>query len=62
MKRENIAYLCDGEACTKMCKNLTPEERAKHPCKHTLKEEHAKNKIRRERKFKMVKGGFVEVE
>lgn len=62
MKRDKVAYLCDGAACEKMCKNLPPEERAKHPCKHTLKEEHAKNKVRRERKFKMVKGGFVEVE
>lgn len=62
MKYEQVAYLCDGEACPKMCKNLTPEERANHPCKHTLQEKHAKNKIRRERKFKMVRGGLVEVE
>lgn len=62
MKYINRAYLCDGLACNKMCANLSKEERDKIPCKHTLKEEHAKNKVRRDRKFKIVRGGFVEVE
>lgn len=56
------AFLCDGKACAKMCANLPKEERDKIPCKHTIHEEHAKNKIRRNRKFKIIKGGLVEVE
>lgn len=46
-------YLCDGTACPKQCANLPPEEWAKHPCHHTTDEHFAKNKIRRNRKFKM---------
>ena len=62
MKYEKVAYLCDGKACSRMCANLSAEELKDIPCKHTLKEEHAKNKIRRDRKFKNVKGALVEVE
>lgn len=40
-------YLCDGEACDKNCPNVD--------CHHTIDETHAKNKIRRNRKFRMIK-------
>ncbi|MBP5597966.1 MAG: hypothetical protein J6Y02_21540 [Pseudobutyrivibrio sp.] len=62
MKYDKVAYLCDGKACHKMCANLSTEERKNISCTHTIHEEHAKNKIRRNRKFKNVKGGLVEVE
>lgn len=47
-----VAYLCDGKAC----------ETCSDRCKHTLDENHAKNKIRRNRKFKCENGGYYEVE
>ena len=62
MKNEKIAYLCDGTACSRMCANRSKEERDMIQCKHTLKEAFAKNKCRRKRKFKNVRGGLVEVE
>lgn len=52
MKYENVAYLCDGKAC--------PECNSR--CKHTNDETHAKNKVRRNRKFKFQDGKFYEVE
>ena len=62
MKYEKVAYLCDGKACARMCANLSAEELKDVQCKHTLNEEHAKNKVRRNRKFKNIRGGLVEVE
>ena len=59
---KKVAFLCDGTACEKQCINKTPEEWAAFKCHHTVNENHARNKIRRNRKFKNVKGGLVEVE
>lgn len=53
MNNPKYVYLCNGEACAKQCKNLSPEEWAKHPCHHTTDEKFAKTKVRRNRKFKM---------
>lgn len=53
MNNPKYVYLCNGEACAKQCKNLSPEEWAKHPCHHTTDERFAKTKVRRKRKFKM---------
>lgn len=53
MNNPKYIYLCNGEACAKQCKNLSPEEWAKHPCHHTTDERFAKTKVRRNRKFKM---------
>ena len=47
-----VAYLCDGKAC----------ETCSDRCKHTFDESHAKNKIRRDRKFKCENGKMYEVE
>ena len=43
MKYENVAYLCDGEGCSRMCAR-DPEMWKKHTCHHTLDENHARNK------------------
>lgn len=56
------AYLCNGKACSKQCANLPLEEWKKHPCHHTTDERFAKNKIRRNRKFKRTKDTMTEVE
>lgn len=53
MAKAKYVYLCNGEACSRQCKNLSPEEWAKHPCHHTTDERFAKTKVRRDRKFKM---------
>ncbi len=58
MKTERVAYLCDGYGCSRECgKSMTPEEWSKYTCHHTLDESHAKNKIRRNRKFKEMENG-----
>ncbi len=56
MKYENVAYLCDGEGCSRMCAR-DPEMWKKHTCHHTLDENHARNKVRRNRKFTNVGNG-----
>lgn len=42
----NYLYICDGNACDKPCYG---------ECQHTSDESHAKNKVRRNRKFNMIK-------
>ena len=51
-KDPKVAYICDGQGCDKQCGNMKPEEWAKYPCHHTFDESHARNKIRRDRKFR----------
>ena len=46
MEKTKYMYICDGEACDRPCY----EE-----CHHTSNEAHAINKIRRNRKFRMIK-------
>lgn len=63
MKPEKICYLCNGEACEKQCAHtMTKEEWAKYQCHHTTDEKFAKNKVRRKRKFEVIKGAYSEIE
>ena len=62
MKYQSVAYFCDGHGCPRQCADtMTPEEWEKHDCHHTREEAHAKNKCRRSRKFKVIKGDYFEV-
>lgn len=51
-KDPKVAYLCDGMGCGEQCINMTHDQWAHYPCHHTFDESHARNKIRRERKFR----------
>lgn len=54
MKPTKICYLCNGEACEKQCaKTMTTDEWKSYHCHHTTDEKFARNKVRRNRKFKV---------
>ena len=60
---KNVAYLCDGKACGKMCaETMTPEQWKKYECHHTFDESHARNKCRRKRKIVYSNGKGIEKE
>ena len=62
MKTERV-YICDGHGCKKNCGDtMTSEEWKNYPCHHTLDQNHAKNKIARDRKWKIIKGKMSEIE
>lgn len=51
MKNIYYKYLCDGRACKRMCAD---NGYGNSSCRHTGDESHAKNKVRRDRKFRRV--------
>lgn len=53
-KKIEYLYLCNGCACKEMCANKDPKDWENYECHHTSNEKFAKNKVRRDRKFKTI--------